>query len=179
MIARVQLRRSSTGGSLSRQFAVGRGALLLLAFGGFLLRALIPAGFMPAPIGEGGPVVVCHAGLAGQMFARLAASRDGVGADHAGAHAAQGEHSAHAGHIDHASADVAADRDVLSDPAHEAWEQCPFGAAFGAALLASNFSPDLLALEHSLEIVEPSQPTAVRPISLYRARAPPSAAIHT
>jgi hypothetical protein len=134
---------------------------------GLLCRSLIPAGFMPAAIGEGGPVAVCHGGLAGEFFRRLEAP----GAAEPEAFAGHGAHAAHGGQADHGAPAPAAD--------HEGWEHCPFGAAFGAALPADDVAPELPTLVQAFEIVEATRPAAYRPASSYRARAPPSPAIHS
>lgn len=137
---------------------------------GFICRALIPAGFMPAAIGAGGPIAVCHGGLAGAFFRQIAEDRGGHGA-HGFAH---GDADSHAGHQAPDTAGAAPDQ-----ASHEAWEHCPIGAAFGPAAVGGEFAPDLLTLEHELEPVEPARPAAFLPVSSYRARAPPSSAIHS
>lgn len=150
-----------------------RGVAKLVVLG-LLCRALIPAGFMPAAIGAGGPVAVCHGGLAGEFFRRLDASRDGEPA----ASAVAVGHGAHATHASHPDADP--DAAVGQAPAadHEGWEHCPFGTAFGAALLAGDAAPELPTLAQAFEAIESAFPVPYRPVSSYRARAPPSSAIH-
>jgi hypothetical protein len=152
---------------------------------GLLCRAFIPAGFMPAAFGAGGPVAVCHGGLAGEFFRRLEASRvaQAEAAGHIGhaTHGGLGEHAAQTGHGDPGAghADPGA-RDGHAPAAdHEAWEHCPFGAAFGAALLAGDVTPELPVLAQAFEVIEPTRPVSFRPVSSYRARAPPSSAIHS
>src|SRR5690606_39508634 len=46
-----------------------------LALIGFLCRALVPVGFMPAPVADGGPIRVCHGGAAGTLLAALLEQR--------------------------------------------------------------------------------------------------------
>ena len=138
-----------------------RGVASLVVLG-FLCRALIPVGFMPAVIGAGGPFALCHGGLAGEFFLRLESQRE--------ANATTAAASGHDGHAAHEPALAAG---------HEAWEHCPFGAAFGAALLAADVAMDLTGLAATLEIVDPSLPVPYRSVSSYRARAPPSSAIYS
>jgi len=172
-----------------------RGVAGLIALG-LLCRALIPAGFMPAAIGAGGPVVVCHGGIAGEFFRRLEASRAGeaaaseVVAGHGGdaghvGHAAHGAHAGdgspvgHAGTSDAHTPDANAPGGPVPTADHEGWEHCPFGAAFGTTLLAADAAPEFPAAAQVFEFSEPSQPVPFRPVSSYRARAPPGAAIHS
>jgi hypothetical protein len=153
---------------------------------GMLCRAMIPAGFMPAPIGAGGPVAICHAGLAGELFRRLDAARDAAATaslpgDVDPGHGSHRNDRPHGGHDlahDGQAGQTASDGDSPA-AGHEAWEHCPFGAAPGAALLTADVVPELPALAHSLEAIEPSLPVPFRPVVSYRARAPPSAAIYS
>jgi hypothetical protein len=122
---------------------------------------------MPAAIGAGGPFAVCHGGLAGEFFLRLEASRSKPAAPDLERHAA------HHGHVDH---------DTLADgpgAEHEAWDDCPFGAAFGAALVYADAGPEHSNLTQVLEASDPQLPVPYRPVVTYRARAPPSSAIQS
>ncbi len=58
-----------------------RAWLIRVAVAIFACRALIPAGFMPAALAEGGPVVICHGGLVGEFFRGLAATGASPGTD--------------------------------------------------------------------------------------------------
>lgn len=149
-----------------------RGVASLVVLG-FLCRALIPAGFMPAAIGAGGPVVVCHGGLAGEFFRRLEEAKGGTAAATASA-ASYGEHAPHGAHPGSGAPD-----DNSPAAVHEGWEYCPFGATFGTALLAGDVAPALLIPGQALEFVEPALPVPFPPVTSYRARAPPAAAIHS
>jgi hypothetical protein len=146
---------------------------LRLALGFFLLRALIPVGFMPAPLGSGGPVMVCNGGFAGAFFATLAANRSTAAMS---AHLADsatrmpsdmGDPSAATPH-EHGSGTGGA-----PDRAHEGWEHCSFGTAASFAALAQDFVFDLLSLEHALADTEPASTNPVAFFSSYQARAPP------
>jgi hypothetical protein len=150
---------------------------------GVLCRALIPVGFMPAAIGAGGPVAVCHGGLAGEFFRQLSAQTGAVAVDdteaaHAG-HALHDtvEHGAHASAVNPAAAPDhgghTGDGDA-SDSAHEAWEHCPVGTAFGAIAIGAEFEFSLPVLRDTLEAVEPAELLSQPFVSSYRARAPPA-----
>jgi len=119
---------------------------LLLA--AFACRALVPAGFMPAPLSAGGPIVVCPGGLGGAVLTRLARH-------------ASPEHAKHGQH-EHPS------------EGYDAWEFCPQGASFAAAAPAAvvDFEPPVLA-----QVLEAAEPPAFLPrliVTRYRARAPPT-----
>ena len=160
-----------------------RGVVQLVVLG-LLCRALIPAGFMPAAIGDGGPVAVCHSGLAGEFFRRLEASRvaraeafaAAVGHDAHAAHGGHADHGAPTSHVDHAAPSAQAGPAPAAD--HDGWQHCPGGGAVGAALLAGEVATELPTLAQAFEIVEPTPPVPYRPVSSYRARAPPPSALH-
>jgi hypothetical protein len=131
-----------------------RQSLMRLALGGFLVRALIPIGFMPASMAQGGPIIICHGGLAGTFFQQLA----------------EEGHDAHlhGGMADHS----AAEHDEPS-PDHDAWEHCPTGVTASAAALATDFSFSLLALTHAQSSRDPCPGIPAAPVTSYQARAPP------
>jgi hypothetical protein len=142
----------------------GRQVCLRLAVAGFLIRALIPVGFMPAALAAGGPIVICHGGLAGAFFQALAEQTgDSAQREHAADHSAM----AHLAHSDHASA---ADEPALD---HSAWDHCPTGVSASAAPLAQSFSFSLLVLSDRPANPESHFGIPVPPISSYQARAPP------
>jgi hypothetical protein len=144
--------------------AKGRKNWLRLALAGFLVRALIPVGFMPAPLASGSPVMVCHGGLAGAFFEALAEKSRGnaMPADMADDSAMSG----HA-HSDHPS--------TADEPPRylSAWDHCPNGANASAAALAPSFAFSLLALSQRPSDPEPHSGVPAGPISFYQARAPP------
>jgi hypothetical protein len=141
-------------------------SLVLLAL---ICRVWIPVGFMPAAIGEGGPVAVCHSGTAGEFFRSLQEARL-----ESASHEGHATHGAHDGSAVHEA--VAPATSATAD--HAAWEHCPFGAAFGAALVSADVDAGLLTLGHALEPVESARLVSVGIVSSYRARAPPFPAIH-
>src|SRR5690606_2410301 len=59
---------------LSRMLRATRRTFVVLGLLGFLVRALVPVGLMPAPASAGGPLVFCHGGAAGAFFRALAAT---------------------------------------------------------------------------------------------------------
>jgi hypothetical protein len=135
---------------------------------------------MPAAIGAGGPVAVCHGGLAGEFFRRLEASR----AEEVDASAAAAGHEAHAMHGGLANLVTQPGQSEPGAPGglspaadHESWEHCPFGAAFGSAAIAGDVALALPTFTQDFEVVEPALAVPYRPVSSYRARAPPSPAI--
>ena len=140
-----------------RRFRIARAALHLAAVG-FLTRVIVPVGYMPAPLAEGGPFAPCHGSYFGRFVKVL--SNDSFSA------AAQVHHS-----------DPAAPHHEKTEDAggvHEAWEHCPLGVvAAGAAL----------GLEHTLKLAELDQDfthpgdvvvSSALVVGLYRARAPPA-----
>jgi hypothetical protein len=128
----------------------------------FVCRALIPVGFMPAPFGEGGPVVLCHGGLAGAFFRGLAEARS------TNAHSHMADHSAGMA-SEHPHADEEA------DATHDAWEHCPIGAAFSAAAAPQEFALALPETEQDFGQTAPVANIRTTVTSPYRARAPPAA----
>jgi len=129
-----------------------------LALFGFLCRALVPVGFMPAPLADGGPIRVCHGGAAGLLFAALLEQRSSA------------SETAHDSHADgHHSEHDDPDRDLN----HEGWERCPVGATFAFAVLVADLTLPLLPLEHVLAAGEPDVAIPRTLPSLYHARAPP------
>jgi hypothetical protein len=161
-----------------RRLSGSRRSSLTVALSVFILRALIPIGFMPGSIEAGTPIVICHGGLAGAFFAGLAAGKAApTSAPEMAPHAAAAMHASMPmadhmagmppGHPEHSG--------DSSNPAHEGWDHCPFGAAFGTAALHHNFGFHLLTLDNSLVAIEPRFPIPAAFTSSYQARAPPQA----
>src|SRR5690606_13499965 len=127
--------------------------LLWLAALGIALQAIVPVGYMPAPIAGGLPFVLCPGGLSGAAFfiADTGLSAHGAG------HEQQHEHS-----------------DGDAEPAAE-WQFCPFGAVFGGATLAAESGvPFLFPEAESLAAdTDPFVRSALTPRT-WRARAPPT-----
>jgi hypothetical protein len=142
----------------------GRQIGLRLALAGFLVRALIPVGFMPATLAAGGPIVLCHGGLAGAYFQALSEqARDSATPAHGADDPAITKHA----HTDHPL-----DADDPT-PDHSAWDHCPSGATSGTAALAQSFSFSLLELSHRQPDSESQFGIPLPAISSYQARAPP------
>lgn len=140
--------------------------LLRLSLVGFACRALIPVGFMPAALDEGGPITICHGGMAGAFFQALAA-RETEPRPHAAHHAEHAHTDAHG---------IVADEERASGDAaaHAAWERCAVGAAFAHAALPAQLDVALLGLDDVVERVEPRVTPPSFVAAPYRARAPPS-----
>jgi hypothetical protein len=131
-----------------------RHPLLYVAYLALACRLAIPAGFMPAPLADGGPLRLCLGGAAGALLEALAAQSAASG----------GQHDHHHGHDDTGGA---------SPAEHDPWEYCPVGAVFASAALVGESSIDVLELEHfytarSTRVLVSSWRTGA-----YRARAPP------
>lgn len=155
-----------------------RRALEALAVVGFLIRAAIPVGYMPAPIADGGPLMLCPGGPGGAALLQLlqrhraASGMASAEPDRGSPYAPPPRHA----HEQHAGGNH--DTDLGGDaPATEAyaWEHCALGVTLAASALFS-------AIDLSLPI-----PAAERPAALeaspparvsfghYRPRAPPFA----
>lgn len=137
---------------------IGRLALIALACLGLVGRALVPAGFMPAPLGDGWPIKICP-GVPGNAF--LFGPTTEAADHHAGHH---GDHLADdsTSHENH-DPDRSADRNP-----------CPVGAVF---LFAALLSSDELAviLPRSFEVAPRATPSATAASQTSaQPRAPPS-----
>jgi hypothetical protein len=124
---------------------LNRNSLFGLLFLGLAVRVVMPAGYMPAPIGEGGPFVLCPAGLVGAPFWLPAE---------------EGVHT----HADHAD-----------DEVNQAgiWEFCRFGAVFGSSVLVSDVAisvPSPKADAPAEDYFSVASPFSIR---ILRARGPP------
>jgi hypothetical protein len=120
--------------------------LLLL---GLAVRIVMPAGYMPAPIGEGGPFVPCPGGLSGALF--LVDHGSGSGTHHS-----------------HGTGD-AADADASTD----VWEFCPFGAVFGSAVLVNDSYSALPVVQQGAPPAHRRLPVSLPELRPFHARAPP------
>jgi hypothetical protein len=133
-----------------------RHPLLYVAYLALACRLVIPAGFMPASLADGGPLRLCLGGPAGALLQALAAQ----------AGASREQHEQHH-HHDH-------DNEGGATPAeHDPWQYCPVGAVFASAALVGESSVDVLEPDHFFV----DQPTRILVSSsrtgAYRARAPP------
>jgi len=127
---------------------------MLLAL--FLLRALVPVGYMPVALADGGPFALCH-GTSAQTLALL----EQLQADAAGEH-------------QHGHAPAEAQPAVPADDVHhDLWDRCPLGLGASDAPLAHPFEltipdPESLPGPWFVEAIPP-----VATASVYRARGPP------
>lgn len=146
--------------------------LLPVALIGFTVRAVVPLGFMPAPLDQGGPFVPCHGTAAGAMLLSLAhhASHNEPTRGH--------QHHRSPDHTDHLSHSR---QDPSGEPtgAHEAWEHCPLGAAAAHAALAQELVFNIAQYAHGFERPEPTTSTYAPRARSYLARAPPTRSTST
>jgi hypothetical protein len=105
----------------------------------------MPAGYMPAPIGEGGPFVLCPGGLSGAQYFLA------DGGDHADGH----EHDP----------DDAGQADT--------WDFCPFGAVFGSAVLVTDLAAAAPSPLTSVPAADPLSVEGSTAIRTTRVRGPP------
>ncbi|WP_405227873.1 hypothetical protein [Lentisalinibacter sediminis] len=121
-----------------------------------LLRAIIPAGFMPAAIGAGFPLQVCPSGLPDGALTRLA-----------------GEHAAHHHHGHHGHHD-AGDGGNGGNGGHVySAEQCPIAHLIAAAALPVSAGPAVPVLPApAIAVPAPRHPATAR-VHQYRSRGPP------
>lgn len=133
-----------------------RRLLIWLTYLGFACRVLIPAGYMPAPFAEGGPIILCHGGLTGKVFEGFAHQHDHRLDVHDGS-----DSDAHHGGIDE------------SDGQHAAWELCPVGSALSAFAVTADFELHVLSLSQPISPSESPALIASVVTKSYWARAPP------
>jgi hypothetical protein len=136
-----------TFGTNSRHWLAG------IVFAGFVLRALTPAGYMPAPIGADGPFALCPNSNPG--LSQLLSQVGGPKAHHHGAH----------------------DHNAQGTPGAEnkaPWESCKFGAASGAAAPVADIRTDIPVAAPVL--VATTIVTIIRamPLRTIRVRGPPT-----
>lgn len=121
--------------------------LLMAAALTLLLRTLVPAGYMPAPLTNGWPVQICPDGLP------LAAVEALLGQAH--------DHHHHGGHAD-------AGNDTAMP------EQCELGAGFAASAAVAGISLQIPAQRPSpARFIPPPAHTALSERPAFRPRAPP------
>ena len=120
--------------------------LFRLAIAAFLLRAVVPVGFMPAKLSDGGPFILCPGGPGGIALSSLV--------------------DKHAGHGQHAHDGERA--------THEAWEHCPVGAALAAIAPPSEPDSNLPQFRHVLASSSAAAQTPAEIPAAYLARAPPA-----
>jgi hypothetical protein len=112
----------------------------------FALRIIAPVGYMPAPLSEGAPFVLCHSGYQGDLV-RYLASRNS--------------------HHDAASSHLTASEHAETPRKHDgALEHCPMGAAFGSVALS-------MALPSLPEFDQTSDSPVVAVVALLTATPPP------
>lgn len=114
---------------------------------GLACRALIPVGYMPAPLAAGGPVVLCPGDYSTALL-NLPGAR-----------------SAHRHH--HGGEDP-------QGAGHTAWDACAFAAASAAFLPVAEYAAAALVSEHVAPPAAAEISAPFLPAASYSARAPPA-----
>jgi hypothetical protein len=148
--------------------------IVRLVLGLFLIRALIPIGFMPAPLESGGPIMICHGGVAGASFDALSTHR----ASTSMSSESSTQNAATKPDIAERSVEMhhahPAQPDETPDGTHDGWERCSLGTAAGTAALVPDYAFDLLSLDHAYVDAQAAIAFPVALLPSYQARAPPS-----
>ncbi len=132
-----------------------------IALCALLLRALVPSGYMAAPLADGWPWQLCPSGMASASFAVLLGDR----VDNSNHDLSELPSAGHAHHAEHSGAHPHASDEP--DPA------CGLGAGFAAlaqAPFAAPATPEMVSVVLDLKI-QLAQPRA--PPRRYNPRAPP------
>lgn len=134
--------------TLARGFGSGSGSrsLTFLIYIGLACRVLVPTGFMPAPLSEGGPIVPCPGGLV--ALSAPSGDRD-PGAHH--------------------------DREHDGAQGHSGWGSCAFGAAPCVYLPGTEYELNVPCFTHVLPERLPEHLVRTLIAAPYQARAPPLA----
>ncbi len=119
--------------------------LIALLFLGLAVRVIMPAGYMPASIGEGGPFVLCPGGLSGASYFLATGSEV-------------------EGHHDHASDGP----DQVN-----AWEFCPFNTVFASFGPITDPLAAVPSFDRFVPAAAPEFPYRSRFTGAPRARSPP------
>jgi hypothetical protein len=144
-----------------------RTVAILLRGGVFLALAsklLVPPGYMPSAIADGGPIRLCDVGLPATLVSGAGAGEHIVGAHEAHANAGALRDRAAAAH----------DQGGRSDKHHE-WEHCPLGGLASLAAIADDWQ---IALPYAVQrhFVPVDFVAFDRQIFIaFRSRAPPRA----
>ena len=150
--------------------------LILLAVGA---KLLIPIGYMPAALADGGPVALCGSGLPAALAMQhdhagnLSHDAAGHGQMPSGPHVAMpsGDHATSG----HEYAESGAAQGEAPTAEHHEWERCSLGGLASLAAIASEWTLDLPARASQRAIA----PGPERPIQTtrpaFRSRAPPIA----
>ena len=152
------------GGTQSLTFSL-RDGLVRLALASLLLRALIPAGFMAAPVAEGWWLQLCPAGMTVSSYRALTA--DALASAHGAHHPSHsyiGEDSSHSNHASHGDGEPDA--------------ACGLGAGFAAIAPELDVAPlNQTALIHRLRHTYRA-PHLRPPVRTNGVRAPPHSSLN-
>ena len=153
---------------------------------GLLPKLLIPIGFMPAALADGGPITIC--GASGFMPAAAGSDAPPQPVMH-GAHAGHGPSADLAGPGDHTgmasgiAGAAAAGADPVTDAAsgagdehehHDQWERCAFAGTASATPLGIDWQLALVPQANELVGISPAILTTRAPTVYFRSRAPPT-----
>jgi hypothetical protein len=141
-------------GALNRLSKHARRLLLWGAYLGFACRIAVPVGYMPAPLSEGGPFVICGGGFAGQFFREVAR--------------AQLERQHRGSSIPEPAGSGDDDRTVSGG-----WKYCHVGMHLGASALMSAFVLPIPELDAERPVVAVERPVMAARARRYNARDPP------
>jgi len=143
-----------------------RAALLRLGLAALLLRALVPAGFMAAPLSEGWPLTLCPSGMAPASFLVLLGSP--VSGDVHGAHDTHDTHDTQREHHG-----LPGEHAAHMDGSDEPPPACGLSAGYSAIapLLDPLPADNMVAAAYLLHRQTLAQPRA--PPARYLSRAPP------
>jgi hypothetical protein len=133
-------------GTTSRHLVTG------IVFVGFALRALTPAGYMPAPIGADGPFALCPNSNPGLSL--ILEQVAGPKAHHHGAH----NHNA---------------QETPGAENKAPWENCKFGAASGVVAPITEIQTDIAFAATPLVAALAVSIIRARPLRTVRVRGPP------
>ena len=140
---------------MKKSALLGRLALIALVSLGLAGRILVPAGFMPAPLGDGWPIKLCP-GVPGNEFLL------GAAAEHGGHHDSH-HGSDHGGHHGDHGPDERGDRNP-----------CPVGSVFSSAALMGSEDPPI-TLPRGMEALPAiTVPVTGTSTTSAQPRAPPS-----
>ena len=173
-----------------------RSALQAFALAAFACRAIVPIGYMPAPLDAGGPFLPCHGTSAGVLLRMLGSpdaeadaaqvlAKDSVAAVESttSGHAHPGQHMGRSGsdrYTDDATpasiADLAGPEGQQDHESgiHASWEHCPLGVALSDAALRYEITAVVPATTDRWGRPHSAVPTRTSARFRYEARAPPA-----
>lgn len=137
-----------------------------IVFAAVVAKLLVPVGYMPAALAEGGPIKLCDSYLPTPFPAMPAVDANAADSNHAAHPSAPGdsdmEHAGHAGGGEHGH--------------KHSWERCSLGGLASLAVLApSDWQLALLAVEADRVQEAATDAPVARIVVAFRSRGPPLA----